>query len=411
MVYSESQASALATSDTITTARPDRKERLLRRSTAWVMLVLLLSGELGSIWDREWHYYVGRDQFWTPPHTLIYLSVAGAGILALTVVLIDTVRFYKDATGVDDNSTVRIFKLFHAPLGFVIAGFGALQALVSAPLDNYWHTLYGIDIALWAPFHMMGITGATIGNIGMVYIFASEAAIERESAYPYRRILGLSILEWGALLILAGLINFIFIGFLQFPVATFGLLLIPTYPLPLAVFGALTLIGASRLTYKPGAATLTVFLLAFHTVFEELFVPWAIRAVVVQQGMSYRVPGAIPYFNSSDALLPLIFIISALIVDGVAFWRQRKGYQLGGYTRGIWLLGVIITIPQLIVTPCLLLDSIDLPSLFLEQPGVTILPDLRLETALIAVPIILTCGALGAIAGANFGDIWHWNKR
>ena len=147
------------------------------------------------------------------------------------------------------------------------------------------------------------------------------------------------MLEWGALLILAGLINFIFIGFLQFPVATFGLLLIPTYPLPLAVFGALALIGASRLTYKPGAATLTVFLLAFHTVFEELFVPWAIRTAVVQQGMSYRIPGEIPYFNATDALLPLIFIISALIVDGVAFWRQHKGYPLGGYTRGIWLLG------------------------------------------------------------------------
>ena len=411
MVYSESQASIPATSYTITPERLDRSERLLRRSTAWVMLVLLLSGELGSIWDREWHFYVGRDQFWTPPHTLIYLSVAGAGILALTVVLVDTVRFYRGAPGVDDNSTVRIFKLFHAPLGFIIAGFGALQALVSAPLDNYWHTLYGIDIALWAPFHMMGITGAAIGNIGMVYIFASEAAIERESAYPHRRILGLSVLEWGSLLILAGLINFVFVGFLQFPVATFGLLLIPSYPLPLAVFGALALIGASRLTYKPGAAMLTVFLLTFHTVFEELFVPWAIRTAVVQQGMSYRIPGAIPYFNATDALLPLIFIISALIVDGVAFWRQYKGYPLGGYTRGMWLLGVIITIPQLIVTPCLLLGSVDLPTVFLEQPGVTILPDLRLETALIAIPIILACGALGAIAGASFGDIWHWNKR
>ena len=77
----------------------------------------------------------------------------------------------------------------------------------------------------------------------------------------------------------------------------------------------------------------------------------------------------------------------------------------------MWLLGVIVTIPQLIVTPCLLLGSLDLPTVFLEQQGVTILPELRLETALIAVPIILACGALGAIAGASFGDIWRWNKR
>lgn len=165
MVYSESKANASTISYTIAPVRIDRSERLLRRSAAWIMLVLLLSGELGSIWDREWHFYVGRDQFLTPPHTLIYVSVAGAGLLALIVVLTDTVRYFIGTPGVDDTSTVCIFKYFHAPLGFIIAGFGALQALVSAPLDNYWHTLYGIDIALWAPFHMMGVTGGVIVSL------------------------------------------------------------------------------------------------------------------------------------------------------------------------------------------------------------------------------------------------------
>jgi hypothetical protein len=411
MSQSESQAGALATSYAIKSARLDNGERMLRRSAAWIMLLLLLSGELGSIWDREWHFYVGRDQFWTPPHTLIYVSIGGAGLLALTTVLIESARYIRGTPGVDDTSTISIFKVFHAPLGFIIAGFGALQALVAAPLDNYWHTLYGIDIALWAPFHMMGVTGGVIGGLGMVYIFASEAAIEREAGYPYRRFLGLSWLEWGALLVLAGLMNFAFIGFLQFPVATFGLLQIPSYPLPIAACGALALIGAVRLTHKPGAATLTVLLLALHTFTEELFVPWAIRTAVIQQDMSYRLPGQVPYFNSIDAWLPLIFIISALIVDGVALRRQRKGYKLGGYIQGVWLLGAIITIPQLIIAPCLLLGSLDLPGVFLEQPGVTILPNLKLETAIIAVPIILAFGAFGAIAGANFGDIWRWNKR
>jgi hypothetical protein len=411
MSQSESQANALATSYTIKHVRLDSGERLLRRSAAWIMLLLLLSGELGSIWDREWHFFVGRDQFWTPPHTLIYVSIGGAGLVALAFVLVDTVRYLKGTPGVDDSSTISIFKVFHAPLGFIIAGFGALQALAAAPLDNYWHTLYGIDIALWAPFHMMGVTGGVIGGLGMVYIFASEAAIEREAGYPYRCFLRLSLLEWGALLVLAGLLNFTLIGFMQFPVATFGLLQIPSYPLPIAACGALTLIGAIRLTHKPGAATLTVLLLAFHTVTEELFVPWAIRTAVIQQDMSYRIPGQVPFFNAIDAWLPLIFIISALIVDGEALWRQRKGYKLGGYTRGVWLLGVVITLPQLIIAPCLLVGSLDLPGVFLEQPGVNILPNLKLETALIAVPIILAFGAFGAIAGANFGDIWRWNKR
>src|SRR5262249_41045997 len=159
---------------------------------------------------------VGRDQFWTPPHTLIYSCVAGAGLLALTVVLISTMRYYRGVPGVDDGSTIPIFRFFHAPQGFVIAGFVALLSLISAPLDNYWHELYGIDIALWAPFHMMGVTGGMIGILGMVYIFASEAAIERKENQGIlpRLFLGFSALEWGALMALAGILNFTLTGFL-----------------------------------------------------------------------------------------------------------------------------------------------------------------------------------------------------
>jgi hypothetical protein len=389
--------------------RPDRVERSLRRAAAWVMLFCLLQGQLGAIWDREWHFFVGRDWFWTPPHTLIYSCVSGAGLVALTVVLADTIRYYRGAPGVNDSSTVPVFRIFHAPLGFVIAGFGALVTLAAAPLDNYWHNLYGIDIALWAPFHMMGVTGGAIGIIGMIYVFASEATIQRESGYPYRRLLGLSLLEWGALFVIAGMINFTFIGFLQFPIATFGLLRIPTYALPLALCGAFALIGAVRFTRLPGTATLIIPLLLIHTVLEELFVPWAIRTAVSLQGLHYRV-AAVPYFNTTDALLPLIFLVSALIVDAVALWQFRHRQNFNSSTRGSWLPGIIITLPQLVIAPCLLVHSLNVVAVFLDQPDVTIPANLKLQAALIAVPVILAFGAMGALAGANFGDVWRWNK-
>src|SRR5579871_2616291 len=159
----------------------DRGERRLRRIGAWLALFFLIQGELGAVWDREWHAYVGRDQFWTPPHTLIYSCVAGAGLIALAMVFVETFRYRRHVPGVDDSSTMPIFGFFHAPLGFTVLGFGALIALIAAPLDNYWHELYGIDIALWAPFHMMGVTGGLIGIMGMIYVFASEAAVERKS--------------------------------------------------------------------------------------------------------------------------------------------------------------------------------------------------------------------------------------
>lgn len=173
----------------------------------------------------------------------------------------------------------------------------------------------------------------------------------------------------------------------------------------------MALLGAVRFTQRPGTATLTVLLLFLHTVSEGLFVPWAIRTAVVQQDLAYRIPGIIPSFNRIDALLPLVFIVSALIIDGVALWRLRRGHKLGGSLSSTWLLGVLITIPQLLIAPCLIMGTWNLPRVFLEQPGVNIPPELKVQATLIAVPVILAFGALGAFLGANFGDIWRWNTR
>ena len=127
MALTEAQATGrLSSRAKASSRRLDRVERYLRRTAAWIMLFFLLQGQLSSIWDREWHYFVGRDWFWTPPHKLIYSYVAGAGLIALAVTLTDTIRYFKGAPGVNGTSTVCIFKIFHAPLGFIIAGFGAL---------------------------------------------------------------------------------------------------------------------------------------------------------------------------------------------------------------------------------------------------------------------------------------------
>lgn len=390
---------------------PDLPERRLRRISAWLMLFFLFQGQLGATWDREWHAYIGRDWFWTPPHILIYSCVTGAGLITLSVVLADTVRFLKGRPGVDNTSTISAFHFFHGPLGFIVTGFGALISLVAAPLDNYWHQLYGIDIALWAPFHMMGITGAFIGTLGMTYVFSAEAAIARQQQKTGRLFLGFTALEWGALMSLAGLLNLTLIGFLQFPLVPVGVLRIPTYMLPAVACAALCLFGAVRLTAKPGAAMIIVSLLFIYTLATELFVPWAIRTAVAAQGLLYRVPGRIPYFRWSDALLPLAFILSALIIDGIAWMRQRQGKPLHGRIRGTWLLGLLIVVPEMVIAPIIINWNLNIPQSFLAGPGSVIPLDMKLFAAALAVPVILLMGVLGAIWGADFGDIWRLNRR
>lgn len=139
MIRLQGQATSESFTKPQTKARSYSVERRLRRIAGWCMLCFLFQGQLGATWDREWHAYVGRDWFWIPPHDLIYSCVTGTGLIALGIVITETIRYRQGTPGVDDTSTVPIFRVFHAPLGFVVAGFGALCALVAAPLDNYWH--------------------------------------------------------------------------------------------------------------------------------------------------------------------------------------------------------------------------------------------------------------------------------
>jgi hypothetical protein len=392
-------------------SRPYQAERRLRRTSAWLMLFFLFQGSLGAVWDREWHAYVGRDQFWTPPHTLIYSCVSGAGLIALFMVLFETYRYHRKVAGVNDESTISVFHIFHAPLGSVVTGFGALTALVAAPLDNYWHELYGIDIALWAPFHMMGVTGGLIGMLGMVYVFASEAAIDRQAKLTVRRLLGLSTLEWGALMVIAIIMNFTLTGFLQFPLITIGPLQISTYPLPLITGAIFCFVGANRLTNRPGVATIVVFFLFLNTLAVELFVPWAIRTSVAQQGLEYRIPGHIPYFNLPYAILPLALLLSALIIDGVNLWNQRKNRKLGRSHPGASLLGIIVTPPIALLAPIILSRYSGYALIFLPEPGLTVPPAILWPSVLGFSLAMLLAGAIGALIGNDFGDIWRWNTR
>jgi hypothetical protein len=389
--------------------RSGRIERLLRRSSGWFMFCCLLMGQLGAPWDGEWHAYVGRDWFWTPPHALIYSCVGGGGLIALVMVLVETWRYRKGY--VDDQSTVCILRVFHAPLGYVVVGYGALAALFAAPFDNYWHQLYGIDISLWSPFHIMGVTGCFIGTLGIVYVLASEIAVERKSERKTRRWLGFSVLEWGALFVLASLLKLTLTGFLLFPVLEIGLLRIPTYMLPAVLCAGLCLVGASRLTARPGAATCMTLLLGITAFATELFVPWATRGLVQAQGLHYRVPGLAPYFKLNIALLPLFLLPSALIVDGIAFWQMRRGKKPYGKQRHMWLLGLLMSIPQMIIAPCLIMWTANPFAAFLNTPDMLIAPSLKLYTALLAVPVILVVGIVGAVWGASAGDTWYLSRQ
>ncbi len=396
-----------------TKVQPDLSERRLRQVSAWLMLYLLLQAELGLAWDRQWHDLVGRDQFWIPPHIMIYTGIGAAGLIALGLVLTDTLRYRRKAAGVDDTSTIGVLWLFHAPLGFILLGFGTLIDLLAAPFDNYWHQLYGIDVTLWSPFHIMGTIGGIVAGLGLIYAFASEAALVRAAGHPTRHFLGLNGPEWGTLLLLAALMELTLPPLTAFTPITLGSLSLLTYPFPLACIGGFCLVSAVQITRKAGAATLTVILLWMVALVTQTFVPWALRNTVAAFGLSFRYSGRQPAFNVTLALLPLLFLIFALLVDGVAYWQHRRSEVLDDSLQGAWLLGALLALPAVIVPAWIvqalmaLAPIIPLPPI---PPDVARVIELRWSDLPLTLLFTLAGGATTAALGAALGDIWYLSR-
>ncbi len=261
MVRAIAQTKGKRASHKSASMRPDITEHRIRQVSAWIVLCLLLLAEFGLAWDRRWHDMVGRDQFWIPPHIMMYTGIAGAGLIALCVVLVDTLRYYQKKAGVDDSSTVNILWFFHAPLGFILLGIGMLIDAIAAPLDNYWHVLYGVDVTFWAPFHLMGHLGAVIGVLGIIYAFASEAAYERQVEDPSPRLLWLNGPEWGIVVLLAGFQEVVLPALTAFIPIVLGPVQLITYPLILVLAASLFPISLYLCIRKPGITLLMKMIL------------------------------------------------------------------------------------------------------------------------------------------------------
>jgi len=107
-----------------------------------------------TYWDEAWHTDVGRDTAWSVPHVLLYGSV---GIIGLGVAY----------WGLRQLLVSRSLRRSLANRPLVAAGFGALGALVAAPIDIFWHETYGRDAVLWSPPHMLALLGSIALGLGV----------------------------------------------------------------------------------------------------------------------------------------------------------------------------------------------------------------------------------------------------
>lgn len=148
----------------------DRLGRAFNRP-GWVALPLamflatILTALLGFIWDVSLHIGNGRDEgpLANPAH---YFILAGlfflftAGMAAIVLPLDQK----------PGPAAVRITRTWYAPVGGILLAGAGLYALIGFPLDDVWHRIFGQDVTLWGPTHLMLIGGAGFSLIGVLLL-------------------------------------------------------------------------------------------------------------------------------------------------------------------------------------------------------------------------------------------------
>lgn len=362
------------------------------RAVATLRLVLGMTALLGAItflegtsWDIQWHSYIGRDRTLIPPHLMMLSGVALSGISGLLTVLIESWWARRNKTIA--QYSFGFAEIFSGPLGAYIVGFAALTAAIAFPLDAYWHALYGIDVAIWAPFHIMFAASMGIVALGTAYMLMSAAHLAarigpadsgtRRAATVGAVLAIATVLSISTLLLFDALKdkNLINLGFMS----------ISVFPLLSGMLVAFTLVAAAYAIPWRWAATFVSVLYLFLAAIMALFVQPATDWLLTIERAQYR---DTPPFTSVVALEWFLtpFVV-AILIDMIMRRARRKQWS----QRKL--------IPILALTTLL---SGALPVVFIYP----LLPAiLVLQVGIVGYLASLLIGLAGTFLGTHFG----WN--
>ena len=142
---------------------------------AGIIIVSLITALFGMLWDISLHIAQGRDEG-PLANTAHYFILAGlfgvfsSGFLSMCLPLEKPSRV-----------AVRISDDWYAPLGGCLIAACGTFALIGFPLDDVWHRLFGQDVTLWGPTHLMLIGGAAMTLIGLAVLLVEAGAANAAS--------------------------------------------------------------------------------------------------------------------------------------------------------------------------------------------------------------------------------------
>jgi len=330
----------------------------------------------GAQWDVSAHILGIVETFFTPAHAVLY---AGIGLVALANLQGVRLRL---AHG-QDSQYASLFS------GLRIAVVGTELQIIAAPIDFYWHSVYGFDPFLFTPAHSILIVGVVFGGIGMtlgaIRLFQAQRLGQQVTARPWILtalvMLGLAAM-WG---------QFNFFGYwitdLSGMAYTFGICGIEVFRSftrcefvsqfrlvsELVSFGLFSATGtfffwtSKKLFRRPGLATLTAaILVAVYAVLAIGFMVYAMAFLNPPGSFYLRDPspqtgsslaGLIPVYLL--ALIPIflldvgvrnsiqkrtLVLLSALVGPFAAFIDARYTIGIVGSDLSVLLVVAILTV-------------------------------------------------------------------
>jgi uncharacterized membrane protein YeaQ/YmgE (transglycosylase-associated protein family) len=201
------------------------------------------------------------------------------------------------------RTSYRLAPGLYAPIGALMIAICGASSLLAFPLDDIWHRIFGQDVTLWGPTHLMLIGGASLSVLG-AWALHAEGDEERKAA-------GRSLPRWTRFreVVLAGAFLVAlstFQGEFDFGVPQFALALQPTLIMLAAGIGLVT----ARIRIGPGGAV------------GGLLIYLAIRGtltILVGPLFGEITPHFAPY------------VVEALLVEGVALLYLRGPHIFGGH--------------------------------------------------------------------------------
>ncbi|MDV3123742.1 hypothetical protein M1247_02330 [Mycobacterium sp. 21AC1] len=293
-------------------------ERLGRKfhRPPWVALqVFLFTSTIicalfGFIWDVSLHIGKGRDAgpLANPAH---YFILIGLFLLFISGAMAMVLPYDKPGP-----AAIRITRTWYAPVGGVLIALCGLYALIGFPLDDIWHRIFGQDVTLWGPTHLMLIGGAGLSLIA-VLLLEHEGRLAMGPDVPTNSRFDkfLYYLSFGGLFIGLSVFQIEY----DFGVEQFRLVL---QPMMMAGAAALAAVAA-RLVLGPGAALIAA---AFAV---------ALRgAVAVVVGPVLGAPTSWFALYLGPALVVELLALTPLVKRPIIFGAVAG---LGVATAGLWL--------------------------------------------------------------------------